>query len=873
MTTTPTPAQVDLLTVTIDGVEVEVPKGTLVIRAAEQVGIQIPRFCDHPLLKPAGACRQCLVEVSAPDREGNLRPMPKPQTSCTLEATPGMVVSTQHTSAVADKAQHGMIEFLLVNHPLDCPVCDKGGECPLQNQAMSNGRDTSRFVDIKRTFPKPLKISSEILLDRDRCILCQRCTRFSDQIAGDPFIALQGRGGGTPGREVHATHGSQIGTFDADVLDFTYEGGDAPRRSDDGLSGPLQGEPGIEVGLSAGPIGAAETDVTGRPFSSYFSGNTIQICPVGALTSATYRFRSRPFDLVSTESIAEHDASGSAIRVDHRRGVVVRRLAGDDPEVNEEWITDKDRFAFTWQAAADRLEYPLVRDEDTGELVETSWSEALHLAAEGLTRARETGGVGVLPGGRLTLEDSYAWSRFARTALGTNDIDQRARPSSAEEESFLARRVAGAPMDVTYTGLEHAGHVLLVSLEPEDECGTIFLRLRKGMLAGTVAVSTIAPFATRGTTKLRASLLPAAPGAEPAVLDAISPDSSQTASAAVAEALAQPGSVILVGERAAALPGTLTAVERLADRTGARIAWVPRRVGERGGVEAGLLPGLLPGGRVVADAEARVDLAAAWDAERLPSEPGRDLSAVLTDTAEGRLGGLLVGGVDLRDLPDPALARRAVAAAGFVVQLEVRRSEVTEHADVVLPVAPPVEKGGTFVNWEGRRRPFGQVLASHQMPDHQVLDALAEQMGTTLGCATLGDIHTQLTELADWQPAQPPATVAPDAAPARPTGDQLVLATWKPMLDDGRGQDGEPHLAGTAHRPVARISAARAARLGASEGAQLTVRGPAGTVTLPMAVTTMPDDVVWLPENSPGSHVHEMLGAGAGALVDLEVTR
>jgi len=388
MTTTPTPAQVDLLTVTIDGVEVEVPKGTLVIRAAEQVGIQIPRFCDHPLLKPAGACRQCLVEVSAPDREGNLRPMPKPQTSCTLEATPGMVVSTQHTSAVADKAQHGMIEFLLVNHPLDCPVCDKGGECPLQNQAMSNGRDTSRFVDIKRTFPKPLKISSEILLDRDRCILCQRCTRFSDQIAGDPFIALQGRGGGTPGREVHATHGSQIGTFDADVLDFTYEGGDAPRRSDDGLSGPLQGEPGIEVGLSAGPIGAAETDVTGRPFSSYFSGNTIQICPVGALTSATYRFRSRPFDLVSTESIAEHDASGSAIRVDHRRGVVVRRLAGDDPEVNEEWITDKDRFAFTWQAAADRLEYPLVRDEDTGELVETSWSEALHLAAEGLTRAR-----------------------------------------------------------------------------------------------------------------------------------------------------------------------------------------------------------------------------------------------------------------------------------------------------------------------------------------------------------------------------------------------------------------------------------------------------------------------------------------------------
>src|SRR5690625_3443185 len=213
------PAPVEEVTLTIDGIEVSVPKGTLVIRAAEQVGIQIPRFCDHPLLKPAGACRQCLVEVSAPDREGNLRPMPKPQTSCTLEATPGMVVSTQHTSAVADKAQHGMIEFLLVNHPLDCPVCDKGGECPLQHQAMSNGRATSRFADDKRSFPKPLKISSEITLDRDRCILCQRCTRFSDEIAGDPFIDLQGRGGGSPGREIGTTHSQQIGGFDANILD------------------------------------------------------------------------------------------------------------------------------------------------------------------------------------------------------------------------------------------------------------------------------------------------------------------------------------------------------------------------------------------------------------------------------------------------------------------------------------------------------------------------------------------------------------------------------------------------------------------------------------------------------------------------------
>src|SRR5665648_1094042 len=203
--TTPPPG--DLVTLRIDELEVAVPKGTLVIRAAEQVGIAIPRFCDHPLLEPAGACRQCLVDVSTPDREGNLRPMSKPQASCTLAATPGMVVKTQRTSAMVDKAQHGVMELLLINHPLDCPVCDKGGECPLQNQAMSNGRATSRFVDVKRTFPKPIAISTEILLDRERCVLCQRCTRFQQQIAGDQFIDLQERGAV-----------QQIGRFSPDIL-------------------------------------------------------------------------------------------------------------------------------------------------------------------------------------------------------------------------------------------------------------------------------------------------------------------------------------------------------------------------------------------------------------------------------------------------------------------------------------------------------------------------------------------------------------------------------------------------------------------------------------------------------------------------------
>ena len=257
----------DLVTLTIDGTRSSVPKGTLIIRAAEMIGIAIPRFCDHPLLDPVGACRQCMVDI--PDA-GNGRGFPKPQASCTMPVAEGMKVNTQVTSPVAEKAQQGMLELLLINHPLDCPICDKGGECPLQNQALSQRRAArAAFRELKRTFPKPVSISAQILLDRERCVLCARCTRFSEQISGDPFIALVERGAL-----------QQIGTYEQD------------------------------------------------PYDSYFSGNVVQICPVGALTSAAYRFQARPFDLVSTTTTCEHCAAGCELRADHRHHQVKRRLAG-----------------------------------------------------------------------------------------------------------------------------------------------------------------------------------------------------------------------------------------------------------------------------------------------------------------------------------------------------------------------------------------------------------------------------------------------------------------------------------------------------------------------------------------------------------------
>ena len=860
----------DLVNIKIDGASVAVPKGTLLIRAAEQVGVRIPRFCDHPLLKPSANCRQCLVEVAMPGRDGVVRKMPKPQPSCAMTAMEGMEIETQATSEVAAKAQNGTMEFLLINHPLDCPVCDKGGECPLQNQALKlmeqGGQSVTRFTDVKRTFPKPLRLTSQILLDRDRCILCQRCVRFADQIAGDRFITLQGRGGGHPAGEHSGMYGEQIGRFDATALDFHEPGDYAGTQDirgehhlipDPTLAGP-GGQSGVQDGLTAGAE-VGNQDVSGRPFASYFSGNIIQICPVGALTSAKYRFRARPMDLVSTDSVTEHDASGSAIRVDMRRGVVLRRMAGNDPEVNEEWITDKDRFAFPWASAPDRLTTPLVREAD-GTLVPTSWPDALDVAARGLAKAIAAGGVGFLPGARLTLEDAWAWSRFARTVAHTNDIDQRVRPAGAEDEAFIAANVAGRGLGrVTYTSLESAGTVLLVALEPEDECGSLFLRLHKAVNNRGLKVHTVAPIKSAGSVKLRANIISATPGSEVAAVKALP--------AELTEALSAEGATILVGERAAEVPGLLSAVDALAKSTGARLAWVPRRAGERGGIEAGTLPGLLPGGRLVSDDAARAQVEQLWGA--LPSAAGRDTEAILNSvlSAEG-LDALVVGGVDLRDFSDPGLARTAMSEAGFLVQLEVRRSEISEHADVVFPVAPPVEKNGTFVNWEGRVRPFGQAHVSRARTDRQVLAMLAAEMGSDLHVNDLAELHRELAGLGisathpDMQPTSAVAT-------SKLAPGQAYLATHKPMLDGGRLQDFEEHLAATARRPVVYVARELAKANGIHSGSQLQVSTETGSITLPAVIAPLAPNTVWLPECSAGSTVRQSLGGGQGLIVNL----
>jgi NADH-quinone oxidoreductase subunit G len=765
---------VELITCVIDGFEVTVPKGTLVIRAAEKLGIQIPRFCDHPLLAPAGACRQCLVDI-----EINGRAFPKPQASCTIPVENGMIVKTQLTSPVADKAQKGVMELLLINHPLDCPVCDKGGECPLQNQAMSSGRSESRFEGVKRTFEKPVAISSQVLLDRERCVLCARCTRFSEQIAGDPFITLNERGAL-----------QQVGIYEDE------------------------------------------------PFDSYYSGNTVQICPVGALTGTSYRFRARPFDLVSTNSACEHCASGCSMRTDVRRGKTLRRLAGEDADVNEEWNCDKGRWAFKYEVAKNRITVPMIRDT-SGQLQEVSWPEALAAAASGLKNAR----AGVLVGGRATIEDAYGYSKFARVTLNTNNIDFRARTHSSEELDFLA----SASLNATYKDIDKADQVVLISFEPEDESPIVFLRIYKQTHKRAIKVTSIAPFASRGTQKLNAKLIKTATGNEVAAISALSGLTAK--------------SVVLVGERAAETTGALSAVIKLVNDSGAKLGWIPRRAGEKGAIAAGALPNLLPGNRPISDASARVDIATAWSIDSLPSEIGMSSTEIINSDLQA----VLIGGVDPMDISADAKVK---LAKKFVVSLEIRQSDITDIASVVLPVAAVVEKSGSFMDWQGNARNFeAAVEQSLNRSDVRILSMLADEIGKPINLATVKSARNELESIGNWDGSKNSMKPVEASSVINASGDEAVLNSWRNLLDKGSMQDGEDNLAGTARKSVVVISPARAKSLSVSENDLVRVSNDYGAITLPCSINDIEDSSVWLPRNSQSSQLIRNLGTVSNSIV------
>jgi NADH-quinone oxidoreductase subunit G len=793
----------DQVALTIDGQEVTVPKGTLVIRAAEQLQITIPRFCDHPLLAPAGACRQCFVDIAlarAPDQ-------PRQMTSCTTEVAEGMIVHTHLTSEAARASQEAQLEFLLINHPLDCPMCDKGGECPLQDQALAHGPGESRFVDRKRRYEKPVPISAQIGLDRERCVLCARCTRFSSEISGDPFIELFERGAL-----------EQVAIYED------------------------------------------------QPYHSYYSGNVVQICPVGALTASSYRFAARPFDVRAVDSVCNQCASGCNLRIDVRRGEIQRQLARTNMAVNEMWSCDKGRFGFEYVAHPSRLVEPAARDE-LGSVNETTWTTAIRAAADRLLAARDGGGVGVLTGGNLTDEDAYAVSRFARDVLGTDDVDFR-RIVRTDEERPLLQAVAGAP-GPTYDDVEQAGVVVVVGLDPEEESPILHLRLRKAANKRGAKVVAIGPALGR-VSELAWRWVRTGPAGETRILRSLAGtgDAPHEGSdlAAVAEALADadeaadggPGVIVLAGERLATSPGALAAAAELASAgTGRAFAWVPRKAGARGAVDAGLLPGLLPGGRGIDDPGPVGDV---WS--RVPDTLGRDAHAMLRAAADGALGALYLIGVDpVRDFEDPQLAERALERVDSVIVQDVLDNDTTRYADVVLPAAAAQERVGSFTTWEGRRQPFAQVVPppARCLEDWDIIRQLARAMDVDLGWETAMDVRREAAPLmaAERSPAERLAALSvqvPDTDAEADDGahdGQLVVEAVPTLLGRGSMLRGADALQGTARPPTAWVHPDDARRAGVGDGDRVALAGANGSLTVPVEVTEkVAQGVVRVPRNA-----------------------
>ena len=691
------PAEGATVSLEIDGKPVVAPKGQLLIEAAEAAGVYVPRFCYHPRMKPVGMCRMCLVEVEGP-RGSTLVP------ACYNPVGEGMKVST--SSPKAKKAQDGVLELLLVNHPLDCPVCDKGGECPLQDQTLAYGPGESRFVEEKRHWDKPTPISGLVELDRERCIQCGRCVRFADEVAGDPLIDFGERGDRT------------------EVITFADS----------------------------------------HPFSSYFSGNIVQICPVGALTATPYRFRARPWDLDQVESTCTSCSVGCRVAVQSSTDELVRKLGIDSDPVNWGWLCDKGRFDFQAVGSPARLAAPLVRRGT--ELVEVSWAEALDAAAEGIGRAVRSGGgtsVALIGGSRLPNEDAYAWGKLGRAVIGTDNLDAQLG------DGLPAEVLLGLPRA---TIDQAAGAPLLLSLgtDPKEELPVLYLRLREAVRERGLQIVEASPTDT-GLSRYAALHLRHRPGGLAALARALvspsDPDGEVAgvpaheiaeARAHLARARAQvppgtgqahrgsPSVVVLLGR--ASLAGSaadlLAAVASLAGVPG--VSWLSglRRSNVHGALDAGLAPGVLPGR--VGLAEGREWFSQRWGVE-LPAARGLDTAGILSASARGRIGALVLLGADPEsDFPDARAAVQGLDGARFVVAVDTFLTASSRKADVVLPAATYAERRGTFTNLEGRLSRLGSLVTAPGVawPDWMVASELAFRLGGDLGFSSVEEIWDEL---------------------------------------------------------------------------------------------------------------------------------
>lgn len=775
----------DLVTITLNGRDVAARQGELVIAAAERHGEYIPRFCYHPRMSSVGMCRQCMVEIDT-----GRGPMLQP--SCMITVAPDMKVETE--SPMAKRAQEGMIELLLANHPLDCPVCDKGGECPLQDQAFSHGPGESRYVEQKRHYAKPIPISDHVLLDRERCILCDRCTRFADEVAGDKLIHFIDRGNAT-----------QVNTF------------------------------------------------PDEPFASYFSGNTVQICPVGALTAKPYRFKARPWDLEQVESTCTTCSVGCRVSVQSSRDELVRYQGVDVEAVNWGWMCDRGRFNFEAVESDQRIGEPMVRGE--AGLVTTSWSGAGALAA-GLLRdaldASGPGSIAIMGGARGTNEDAFAWARLA-DALGVRRRDAQVGDGLPAEILSLPR--------ATIADAAQASTVVLLGSDPKEELPILYLRLRDAAVAGRIKILEFSS-QTTGMTRHAWRSVRHAPGKAPAQI------AETCADPAVAEQLAS-GDVVVVAGR-----GNLAASE--------------------GTALAGLLAVLdaVPGAKVL-PALRRGNVVGALQLGLAPPDCEHDSLANLRAAADGKIDVLVLLGADpINDCPDADLARRALAGARRIISVDTFLSESTQLADVVLPATAFAEQTGTTTNLEGRVSRVNQKVTAHgtSRPDWMIACDLATHLGHDLGFGAHGDITAAIAAevpayaaatavaidatsegvLAVGLDAEMPEAAVTDAAPS---GYDYRLVVSRKLYDRAVLTTMSPSLAKLSIGAGAHLHPLDLDRVGESEGVEVRLVSASGSVVMPLvADETVQRGTIWAPFNQAGADITEIVDASA-PVTDVRIER
>lgn len=744
---------------TLNGVELEANQGELLIEACERQGVHIPRFCYHPRMTPVGMCRMCLVEVDT-GRGPGLQP------SCMLTVTPNMVVNTQ--SEASKDAQDGVLELLLINHPLDCPVCDKGGECPLQDNAYSYGPGESRFVEEKRHYEKPIPISDLVYLDRERCILCDRCTRFADEVAGDPLIHFMDRGAQT-----------QVNTFPE------------------------------------------------HPFSSYFSGNTVQICPVGALTAQPYRFKARPWDLNETESTSTVDSTGARIVLQASRDRLVRILGVDSDAVNWSWLSDKERFAYEAAESDERVIEPLVSVD--GRLESRRWNDAVAAAVAPLSIDPDR--IGVIGGARLPSEAQFAWAELLRDRLGIANIDAQlgdGLPSSV----FL-----GLPRATIADAATPGGVVVLMGADPKEELPTLYLRLRHAATQAGTSIIELTPHATSLSAHAAVSAHPL-PGQLGAVVSAISSDSTDSVGsvsgstmAAIAELLGSGRPVTIVagrGNLAESADVTMDALGGLLTLApGAKVLSALRRGNVHGAMVAGLTP---------------------------DAGSGLDTLGMLRAAADGSIDTLVLLGADpLADVPDRALVERAFEAVDSVIAVDAFLTESSSRAAVVLPAALSGEVDGSFVNLEGRLSPLQAKVTppGQARSDWMIAVEVAAALGHDLDTVTLDEVRakmsTSLTAFGsvDWEGLEAtgdgplldiPEHAGPEfgtpVVPPAPDGYGLRLVVDRKLWDLGTLVQQARSLRDLPPPVEIAVAAADFDALGVSDGSSVTVEWSGGSVSM-----------------------------------------